>query len=178
MRENGQCPRVSNVIRGISHTLAALAGNCPHFRRIWHEALARPQIEGSLAGAWAGEWFSQANGHHGSLRCVLQPLDQVHLRAWFHARYAKFLRVCYSVELRRTQSGSVAHFKGEADLGALAGGVYSYEGDADSQKLQFTYKCRYDHGTFQLQKLGASGSAADHPTAADRPHVASKQAAL
>jgi hypothetical protein len=61
---------------------------------------------------------------------VLRQISNDKLSADFHAQYSKFLRVCYSVELRIKKSSDLLHLSGDADLGALAGGIYRYDGDS------------------------------------------------
>lgn len=143
---------LTRALRNLGHTLAALTTNCPNFKQAWRTADEQSRSGGALEGRWEGEWVSQGNGHRGALRCVLVQLDNTRYRATFHARYARLLRVCYSVELSARPAGQGVALKGEADLGRLAGGVYTYEGQADGGQLQCSYGCRYDHGTFSLAK--------------------------
>jgi hypothetical protein len=137
---------VPNLLRGINHTLAALTSNGGAFHAAWREAAPGER--------WAGEWRSQANGHHGALRCVLRRRENGKWDAWFHARYARFLRVCYEVELAAPADGARFLLAGASDLGALAGGVYQYEGELSGDRLHCTYRCRYDHGAFSLARSG------------------------
>jgi hypothetical protein len=136
---------VPNLLRGISHTLAALTANGGDFRRAWAGAGAGER--------WMGEWRSEANGHHGALRCVLRPGAEGGFDAMFHARYARCLRVCYGVRLKSMSGGSGHRLEGEADLGALAGGIYKYRGELADEKLICSYECRYDHGVFELKPV-------------------------
>src|ERR1043165_5727762 len=108
---------MTNIFQGVGHALASLTTNCSAFGKAWESAK-----EGE--NRWRGEWRSEVNGHHGALRCVLARIDNKTLSADFHARYSKFLRVCYSVQLTVKQSGEVLRLEGESDLGSLAGGIY------------------------------------------------------
>src|ERR1041385_770529 len=114
---------MTNVLRGISHTRAAVTSNCSEFERAWRSARDK-----GIEGRWIGEWRSDVNQHCGELRCALTVAGANHVRAFVHARYAKMLRVCYTVDLRVESIADELHLQGEADLGALAGGVYHYDG--------------------------------------------------
>lgn len=138
---------MTNILRGISHTLAAATSNCSDFENAWQSAR-----DGRLEGHWIGNWQSEVNEHHGELRCVLQQIDGNHFRAFIHAQYAKFMRVCYSIELHLEQMAERLHLEGEADLGELAGGMYHYDGTLTATNLDCRYECKYDHGTFSLQR--------------------------
>lgn len=140
---------MSAIFRNFAHTLAAITTNCSEFTRAWKEAEAALGVE----GRWFGEWRSQANAHHGPLRGVLRRQGEEAFRADFHARYSKFLRVCYSVHLRAQRQGNLWRLEGEADLGQLAGGVYRYKGELSEERLHCTYQCRYDEGLFELRRM-------------------------
>ena len=49
-------------------------------------------------------------------------------------------------------SGDTYNFKGEANLGRLAGGVYQYGGTGTTNNLTINYRSPKDHGTFRLQR--------------------------
>jgi len=106
-----------------------------------------------LEGRWQGEWISDANGHRGALKCLLTKTESGEYQATFYAVYARFLSVAYSVPLHGRQIGGKLKLEGQPDLGQLAGGIYHYEGEADKTEFNCTYRCKYDHGTFQLKPL-------------------------
>ncbi len=133
---------MSNPWRSLSHTLAALTTNGGAFRAAWEKAAA--------AERWQGEWRSEVNGHHGALRCVLRQKSEALFEAWFHARYARWLRVCYQTTLQAAPAPEGWTLQGETHLGALAGGVYTYRGSLAGRQLHCVYECRYDRGTFNL----------------------------
>lgn len=141
-----------NLIRSLSHLLAAFTSNCAHFQRAWQgDGAERDGAE--RVGRWQGEWVSSANGHRGQLRCVLTGLETQDTRACFYATYARLLRVCYCVPLAVERSADQFHLQGETDLGKLAGGIYRYQGELTDQEFLLTYRCRYDHGTFRLHRV-------------------------
>jgi hypothetical protein len=139
---------VPNLLRNVGHTLAALTANCGDFHRAWELAAHDP----SRGERWTGEWRSQTNGHHGELLCLLRRLSSGGFEAMFHARYAKYLRVCYTAPLKAVPQNEGFRLEGEADIGSLAGGVYTYRGELVGDKLTCAYECRYDRGVFELTR--------------------------
>ena len=126
-----------------------IAASCS-FNREWRKAGRNPDAPAALEGRWEGNWISEVNYHHGKLRCIVSK-DGDAYRARFHAKYLKILGFGYTVELKAEATGNGYKFHGEADLGVM-GGVYRYEGHADTTNFVSTYSSKYDHGTFQMQK--------------------------
>ncbi|MDB6117542.1 MAG: hypothetical protein JWO08_1323, partial [Verrucomicrobiaceae bacterium] len=52
---------------------SALCGCGSSFNQAWKTATAAPIPANSMEGPWIGSWLSKGNGHHGELRCVIQP---------------------------------------------------------------------------------------------------------
>ena len=73
-------------------------------------------------------------------------------QARFRATYANIFHFSYSVPLEVQPHDIGWEFDGEAALGKLAGGAYYYEGRATRTNLISTYKSKYDHGIFELQR--------------------------
>jgi hypothetical protein len=139
------------LARKISHFLAALVSNASAFKRRWSQDLPPPTSVNGLQGRWQGEWISEANGHHGALRCVLAREASSDYQATFHAVYGGILRVCYTVPLHGQWSDGKLKLAGDTDLGPLAGGIYQYQGEADEIEFVCSYRCKYDHGTFRMK---------------------------
>ena len=138
-------------VRSISHLLAALVSNASEFKRRWNQDTPAPSASNGLQGRWEGEWLSEANGHHGALRCVLARDEGGDYQATFHAVYGGILRVSYTVPLHGQCSDGKLQLEGSQDIGALAGGVYTYQGEANEKEFDCTYRCKYDHGTFRMK---------------------------
>jgi hypothetical protein len=139
------------ILRDATHLLAPLTANCRRFHERWAAAAgARPP-----SGCWRGMWRSEASGHRGPLRSVIEPIDAGLWQASFHAGYARVFRACYATRLSVTGEGGRWRFKGSADLGLLAGGVYEYDGEATANTFHARYRNRYDHGLFELQRVEA-----------------------
>ncbi len=98
-----------------------------------------------------GTWTSEASGHHGSLKCVVTATNAHQYRAFFHATYKKILSFSYAVPLTVEHREGKAVFHGEADLG-WAGGVYSYDGEANATNFFSLYRSEKDHGQFRMQR--------------------------
>ena len=142
-----------------------LAGGCTTFNHAWTKAAKEPFSTNTLLGRWEGTWLSDVNGHNGNLRCVVTLRNDGTYRARFHATYKKVLGFGYKVPLKAAETNGVFRFRGEADLGWWAGGVYNYEGYAQDTNFFSTYRCKYDHGTFQMTRPVEVTNAAAKPTA-------------
>ena len=133
--------------------LAALATvGCSTFNREWKAAAATPAATNDVSGRWQGIWRSDVNGHTGKLRCMVTRQSGTNYTARFHAKYRKILSFGYTVELAVQESAGLFHFQGEANLGKLAGGIYDYAGEASATNFFSTYRCKYDHGIFQMSR--------------------------
>jgi hypothetical protein len=129
-----------------------LGAACSSFNRDWKQAVAHPTAAPGMAGPWEGSWRSDVNGHHGRLRCLMREESPELYQAWFHANFFKIFSYSYTVTLHVQAAHGVARFEGEANLGNLAGGVYTYDGQASSTLLSANYHSRTDHGMFELQR--------------------------
>ena len=129
---------------------------CSSFHKEWKAAMNRPVPTNSIEGPWAGDWRSDKNGHHGSLRCVVTKTSETAYRAHFRAHFWKIFRYTYAATLNGTETNGVVALRGEANLGKLAGGVYKYEGKATPTDFQSNYESKYDHGHYQMARPAAS----------------------
>lgn len=142
----------SNPIRLLSHMLAALFNSRAAFHQQWE--LYQSGLENDrLTGRWTGEWISEQSGHRGELKCVLSPTGANTYRAFFYASYSKWFRVGYATELKAEPGKTGTHLHGEEDLGPLAGGVYSCDGEVSDSEFLCRYSCKYDHGIFRLKRF-------------------------
>ncbi len=130
----------------------ALLSGCSGFGREWRAAAKLPTPTNDIAGRWEGRWVSDANGHHGKLRCVMTREAGDACRARFRATYAGIFSFGYTATLHVTNDATAFHLRGEADLGKLAGGVYRYEGLASPTNFSSTYRCAVDHGRFEMAR--------------------------
>jgi hypothetical protein len=149
--------------RSISHILAAFFNNAWDFKRRWNQPAPPPSAANDLQGRWEGEWISAANGHRGALRCFLSKTGSGGYQAAFHAVYCGALRVSYTVPLHGQMNGGKLTLDGETDIGRLAGGIYSYKGEADEKEFNCTYRCKYDHGTFHLKPAPSNEGSLPRP---------------
>jgi len=141
-----------------------VAPGCASFNHDWNVAASYPIAPGDLAGRWEGTWKSDDSGHNDRLRCLISKNSDGVYSARFHANYKKVLNFGYTVPLKVTASDGVYQFSGKANLGWVAGGVYRYEGHADETNFFSTYRCKYDHGTFQLGRPPQASATHAPPT--------------
>ncbi|HVY71864.1 MAG TPA: hypothetical protein VHH73_18170 [Verrucomicrobiae bacterium] len=132
--------------------LALFTGGCSSFHKEWRTAAKQPTPADEMTGRWQGMWHSDENGHQGKLKCVVSRVDDTHYRATYYATYKSILHFGYTASLQVEKKGTEFVFKGDADLGSLAGGVYTYEGRANPTNFFSTYSSKYDHGTYQLKR--------------------------
>lgn len=131
--------------------LTLLCG-CSTFERDWKRISTQPAPADSMEGAWVGRWVSDATGHSGRLRCLVAREDAAHYTARFRAQYAGLFRFSYTVRLEAQPHAGGWEFSGQEDLGALAGGVFYYEGHATPTNFFSIYRSRRDHGIFEMQR--------------------------
>jgi hypothetical protein len=144
---------VSYPMIGLSLVLLVATAGCSRFNRDWQAAGNWTAPDPAMAGAWSGTWNSAANGHHGSLRAILTPIDESTLQAQFKARFWGIFTYRYSLDLEvEPRAPGEWHFAGDSDLGWLAGGVYACEGVATADELRADYQSKRDHGTFSLSR--------------------------
>lgn len=136
-------------------TLLCLSCGCSTFNRAWRQAGRQPAPTNSLEGRWEGRWLSDANGHHGKLLCLVTRKPDGDYAARFRATYWRVLRFSYSVTLKVERHDDGWHFRGEENLGKLAGGVYCYSGHASQTGFHSTYDSKYDRGKFEMHRLPA-----------------------
>jgi len=144
--------RAGAMLLSASCLLVLLCG-CSSFNREWRQAGTLPTPEDSIEGRWEGRWLSDANGHRGKLLCIVSrdPEGITHA-AYFRASYLKVLRFSYTVPLRVKENAGGWVFQGTEDLGAVAGGVYHYEGSATATNFLSHYRSQSDHGVFEMKR--------------------------
>ena len=124
------------------------------YNRAWKAFAGSGETHG-LEGRWQGGWESQWNGHSGGLRCMMTRQDEAHYRGWFHSTYAFFLSFQHTTDFTVEVEDGTYRFRGEQDLGEMAGGVYRYEGTVTGDSFQATYEAENgDHGVFEMQRAG------------------------
>ncbi|MGV3774642.1 MAG: hypothetical protein ACO1QB_17210 [Verrucomicrobiales bacterium] len=148
------CKRMVSTFK-VAATLGVMAlifTGCAGFNKDFKMATAAPWPPNDINGAWEGTWKSDANGHAGKLRCIITQTGPTNYNARFKATYKKVFKSEYDVPLVVQQEDRSYKFSGSADLGALAGGEYTYKGAANPAKFFSTYDSKHDHGTFQMER--------------------------
>lgn len=137
---------------GLGLAIALALCGCSSFNRDWRAAGKAPASPDTISGRWEGRWLSAVNAHTGKLRCLITHQTNDLYAARFRAHYMTILRFSYTVPLTVTASNGVWYFRGEEDLGAMAGGMYRYEGRATQTNFHSTYDSKYDRGIFEMQR--------------------------
>jgi hypothetical protein len=132
--------------------LICVLTGCSSFNKEWRAAAKAVPAPNSIEGRWEGEWRSEQNGHHGMLRAVVTKASTNTYRAHYKATYKSILHFSYVATLHGAETNGVVTLEGDADLGKLAGGVYTYKGTANSAKFESTYKSKYDHGQYEMNR--------------------------
>ncbi|QOV91539.1 hypothetical protein [Humisphaera borealis] len=132
----------------------------------WSAAGKEAIPAGSIAGRWEGTWKSDANGHNGGLRCIISDVTPDSFKADFRATYGWFFSFGYAATMTITAGESTPasgpayiYFKGEQDIGWLAGGVYQYDGKVGPTAFFCNYTSKDDKGVFQLSRPGGEAVA-------------------
>lgn len=132
--------------------LVLVASGCSTFNRDWDRAAGQVPPVNSIAGRWEGAWTSDVNAHTGRLRCLMTRESDTSYRARFRATYWKIFRYSYAVSLAVEEHEGTWQLNGEENLGKMAGGVYHYEGSVSPTHFHATYRSKYDHGVFEMQR--------------------------
>ena len=133
--------------------IAIFTMGCSSFNRDWRKAAG--QSTQGIEGRWVGRWHSDHNQHNGVLRCLINKKSGDLHETRFHAKYKLSIFTIsypYDMEMTITRTDDAFNFKGEADLGWLAGGLYKYDGTGTTNNLAINYRSPKDHGTFRLQR--------------------------
>jgi hypothetical protein len=145
----------------VTLVLALLLTGCSSFGGKWRAAREEPVPTNDISGPWEGRWISDKNGHNGRLRALLTPIGEDSYEAFFHATFWKLFSSSYVVPIQFKRDGHSYVFSGEANLGKLAGGHYSYSGTATATHYQSGYKSKYDHGRFEMSRPARKTQAAN-----------------
>ena len=129
--------------------VAVLTTGCSSFDRAWRNP---PAQSAGIAGRWEGRWQSARTGHDGKLRAIMTPQTAARYNARFRATYRSVLSAEYDVTLNVKQRGPRSEFRGAADLGVW--GRYETSGSATRTQFHAAYRSKFDHGTFELQRVG------------------------
>jgi hypothetical protein len=134
----------------VAGLLLVLLAGCTTFDARYEAALVN-RAQAGVEGAWAGRWQSET-GHGGDrLRAVVTQREPQKLHVIFRAHFWGIFDIDEVVDLNVTSTNPV-RASGEANLGYLKGGVYSYEATITPVKFDATYKSKYDHGVFNLSR--------------------------
>jgi hypothetical protein len=129
--------------------VAVLATGCSSFDRAWQNP---PAESGGIAGRWEGRWQSARTGHNGKLRAIITRQTATQYDARFRATYRSVLTAEYGVKLNVKQRGPRSEFRGAANLGVW--GRYETTGYATRSQFRAAYQSKFDHGAFEMKRVG------------------------
>ena len=160
---------LATVVVAVLAVAALLRMNCiSNFESQWQKVSTQPAsapapVE-NLHGVWDGRWTTDSGDESGKLRAVIQRLDDGRYQAQFQAIYMQVIPFNQNVTLTVDDpSAKVWHFKGEQDLGWMAGGVYYYDGTSDGEKFQSTYTSEHYVGTFTMKRVSTTTQPTSQP---------------
>jgi hypothetical protein len=141
--------------------LTFLTGCGISFDRKWNAAASltsatSPSDPLNLSGRWEGSWKSEGTGHTGKLRAMLIRKEGAESAydTLFDATWGGIFRFGTGVTLvaQKPDGDPIIRLTGQEDLGAFAGGVYTYAGEIEGDRFHTTYKSKADHGYFELRR--------------------------
>ena len=115
-------------------------------------APAAPAVD-LLVGQWEGTWTSSSCSMGGALSCTITKSADGKYVAAFSAIFGGIFTHKSTVTLSAQPGADGWTFKGQEDLGLLAGGVYSYEGRCDGKEFYSTYDSTFDKGVFKMTRV-------------------------
>ncbi len=125
---------------------------CASFNRDYQQALLQGEPKDGIEGPWIGSWLSDKNGHHGELRGIITKVEGNTYETRFKAKFMKVFTYTSEAEFEMQPHNDGFEFFGTKKLGWLAGGEYTYEGRVSPKEFFSTYKNKWDHGTFQMER--------------------------
>ena len=131
----------------------ALSG-CSGFERDWQALAEGPVPADSVEGRWEGSWTSEATGHTGGLRAIIERTDasQESYRVRYHATWGCCFWFNYTLSMMNVQRREGAiEFAAEEDLGWPFGN-YKYSGEVKGAKFRSSYEAESDHGVFEMAR--------------------------
>ena len=130
----------------------AFTGCTGGFEKNWRGAASHVSRD-PYEGRWEGKWRSQKHRNgEGRLRCILTSEGPNRYQAKFKADWMIFSST-YTTPLDVVRGRRKITFRGRKDLGALYGGVYTFEGRATPGQFTAAYDSSYDTGTFEMGKV-------------------------
>ncbi len=147
----------------LSVMLLALMSSCSsEFHKAWKNT---PASQG-VSGKWEGTWLSAANGHHGTLKCVVKedlkqrytrgpgvPADAKAHEFFYYATWKSIIGGSYKAIHQVQKKGDHFIFKGDHQMPSWAGGKYHYEGTIKGDEFNACYECSKDRGTFTMKRV-------------------------
>ena len=105
-----------------------------------------------VSGRWEGNWYvGDSATPAGTLTCEVQRVASNEWKAIFTAGFGG--EGDYEVELAGSREGDSVVFGGDVDLGATAGGVFNWQGEAGPDVFTGVYTSQFISGTFKMDRV-------------------------
>ena len=135
-----------------TYRITALFVFCPLLLAGCLAPIKAQSCDDPLAGKWKGQWIDLTHNHKGPLRCTMTRLDDTTYQAKFSGTYGWLIPFWYTVQMRVQQEGNIWKLTTEHNLGKVHGGVFTCEGTASGDQMEFTYTASGQNGTFSLKR--------------------------
>lgn len=130
-----------------------LTSGCATFGRDWKSAGKTNPPPASIEGRWEGRWISSSDRHRDQLRCLLTRREDGRYLARFHSYYFHIFTFSHDAILTVTPAGGGTNrFSGSADLGKMAGGMFTYDGYATTTNFFAHYHSQKYRGIFEMTR--------------------------
>ena len=135
---------------------------CSTFESDWRAAQTFAHPAEDISGCWEGTWESETSGRHGKLRAIITRQDADSYDVEIRTKYARILPVHFEVPVEVHDQGGFHLMQGEADLGWMAGGVFTYTGQSDPREFVCTYREGTDQGIIRMTRHSSSVQCSDN----------------
>ncbi|MCB1076814.1 MAG: hypothetical protein KDM64_03200 [Verrucomicrobiae bacterium] len=158
---------IRSLFRAVSMGMLALVlSHCAggQFNQDWNAAVAARQSSAKpdpVTGPWTGTWLSQMNGHHGNLRCLVEPVEATPgavaaaenlYRFRYHATWGNLMRGGFKADFPVVKEGRNTYLvKGTKKVGLF--GDFDHDGKIVGDSFNANYASDVgDHGTFEMKR--------------------------
>ncbi len=152
----GQRSKKTMKLRHLTYSaVSVLLSSCagPGFNKKWEAALAEhpaPQ-QTDITGPWQGSWNSEANGHTGDLRCIVNETGKDRYNFQYWATWGRGMKGTFAIDCEGARQGGVTRVTGQKKLGPF--GKYSHEAEITPSRFDARFsRQRKNLGTFELSR--------------------------
>ena len=134
--------------------LASFLSSCagPGFNKKWEAALAEhPAPHTEITGPWQGSWESDANGHSGKLKAIVDEAGEDTYNFQYWATWGRVMSGTFELESTGETSGGVTRVTGQKKLGPF--GRYNHEAEITPNAFKAKFSSdKKNLGNFELSR--------------------------